>query len=149
MSFDAFLEIISPLSGSRHVGIQGFASICLSKLRDLSQLFVVAVVDDDAESVLGFKEAAHHSGVVEHLVCTFNRKRLWKGPEEVKRLRHDESLFATKGLLIVRLPSIEDIPGVRQEKTVVFSLGTFQNFKELVSYLRCSRDTFVCGTSKD
>ena len=67
----------------------------------------------------------------------------------MKRLRHDESLFATKGLLIVRLPCVEDIPCVRQEKTVVFGLGAFQNLKELVSDLRCSRDTFVCWASED
>ena len=64
-------------------------------------------------------------------------------------LCHDEGLFAAEGLLIVRLPCVEDVPGVRQEKTVVFSLATFQNLEELVSYLRCSRDTFVCGTPKD
>ena len=68
----------------------------------------------------------------------------------MKRLHHDQHLFATVApFLMVGLPCGEDLFGVWEEKTVVFSLGAFQNLEELVSYLRCSRDTFVCWASKD
>ena len=67
----------------------------------------------------------------------------------MKWLHHDEGLFAAEGFLVVGLPCVEDIPSIWEQITIVISLGTFQNLEELVGYLRCGRDAFVCGTSKD
>ena len=67
----------------------------------------------------------------------------------MKGLHHYEGLFAAEGFLVVGLPCVEDVPGIWKQIALIFGLGTFQNLEELVGYLRCSRDTFVCWASKD
>ena len=42
------------------------------KLRELSQPFVIDVVEDQADLIVRFEEASDHAGVVEDLRCTFD-----------------------------------------------------------------------------
>ena len=88
--FDSFLKFVSPLSGTRHVRKLEFAFLIesiklikpLSKFRDLPQFVVVFIVEDEANLVVRLKKASNHAGVVEHLVCTFDR--MGRGSKEVQ-----------------------------------------------------------------
>ena len=79
--FDAFFKFVSLLSSTRLVRPMElvakrthvfFVIVSLLKLRDFSQLFVVDVVEDEAELLIGLVEAADHSGIVEHLCSSFD-----------------------------------------------------------------------------
>ena len=62
IGFDAFFKLVSPISGTRHVIIMVFLvwpPCC--KLRELSQLIVVDVVEDQADLLVGFEEASSHA----------------------------------------------------------------------------------------
>ena len=79
--FDAFLHFVSPLSSTRHVFKHKFAfkrlitvtvRVSLVKLRELSQVAVIDVVDDQADPFVGFEEAADHSRIVKNLSSPLN-----------------------------------------------------------------------------
>ena len=126
ISCDAFLELIRPDSGVRHVvelECVREKHVTLIELFKFSQIAIVGIIDDDTDLVIRFEEAAFHTGVIKDLLCTFCR--LWVGTKEVKGLNHDQSLFATKSFLIIRLPSVEDVSYVWEEDTVVLSFGLF------------------------
>ena len=53
--FDAFLKLFCPLSGLRHV-----LEIGIIKFWALSKLFVVFVAEDQADLIVGLKEASFH-----------------------------------------------------------------------------------------
>ena len=59
---DSFLKLISPLSGTRQVSIHEFVIVILliSKLRELSELVVTRVAEDQADLIIRLEEASFH-----------------------------------------------------------------------------------------
>ena len=79
--FDTILKLVGPLSGKGRVRKLEFVALSTKtrviwvprcKLREFSQLFVIDVVENEADFVIGFEEAADHSGIVEDLSSPFN-----------------------------------------------------------------------------
>ena len=78
---DAFLKLVSPLSGLRHVSKLEFVVwfivhfvhpvLPLRKLWELSELVVADVVEDKADLVVRLEEASDHARVVEDLGSPF------------------------------------------------------------------------------
>ena len=137
------MEFVSILSCIWHV------VIIPCKLRPFSEFFVELVVNDEADLLVRFAEAAHHARVIKNLGCPFDRNRLWEGAKEVEGLDHDEVLFTTEGFLVIGIPRLENVSCVWQKEAVVFSLSSFQDLKELGGDLRLSRHTSVWRTAKD
>ena len=121
------------------------------KIRQLSKFVVVDVRNHYAEAIIWLEEITLHPWVVEDLFCSsYNlliRPRI--GAVKVKGLCHFNDFFDTWCLRFVRSPWIEDVFDVWKKEAVVFSFGTFKHIKERVCYLWFSRDTLICGASKD
>ena len=80
---DAFLKLVSPLSGIRHVRIMELVTPHLRKIRDHSELVVMLVAEDQADLIVRLEEASFHPRVIKHLGCSFDCKGLRKGTEEM------------------------------------------------------------------
>ena len=79
------------------------------EFRELPELVVTLVAEDETDLLVGFKEASFHPRVVKNLGCTFESDRLWERAKKVKWLNHDEDLLTTEGFLNVRGPGVEVI----------------------------------------
>ena len=113
-----------------------------------SELVVIDVVEDQADLVVRFEEAAGHAAVVKDLLCSLGNL-LWSRAKKVQWFVINGDLLTLFGTLEVRLPRTEDIFSVWEQDSAEIILGFLDYFEKLGNNPRFSWDSLFWLTSKD